>query len=217
MAAALRRNENTVNSSSEVQEHEKRQAFRRLINPGILRPNSKEAALTSLKTLATIAENMLREPDNPKYQQFKSTNDLIKRRLMDTKGALEYAIELGFRPEVKALQPYYVFNPRYMENLCIGAAILKEAIDLETEKQGRMQRNRAEEKAAAAAAAQNVKLAFLDDRKTKALHDQRERSRREACKSDNQAGDVNVTGEDSPSGVVMSGAGYTLASSHPEE
>jgi len=43
-----------------------------------------------------------------------------------------------------------------MANLSIGAAILKEAIDLETEKQGRMQRNRAEEKAAAAAAAQNA-------------------------------------------------------------
>lgn len=43
-----------------------------------------------------------------------------------------------------------------MENLRVGAAILKEAIDLEIEKQGRMKRSKAEEKAAAAAAAQNV-------------------------------------------------------------
>jgi len=56
MAAALRRNENTANSSSEVQEHEKRQAFRRLIDPGILRPNSKEAALTSLKASSVPCE-----------------------------------------------------------------------------------------------------------------------------------------------------------------
>lgn len=217
MAAALRRNENTTNSSSEVQEHEKRQTFRRLVDPGILRPNSKEAALASLKTLVTIAENLLREPDNPKYQQFKSTNDLIKRRLVETKGALEYAIELGFRPQVKALQSYYVFNPRCMENLRVGAAILKEAIDLEIEKQGRMKRSKAEEKAAAAAAAQNIKLAFLDDRKTKALRDERERSIREARKSDTQAGDVTMIDEGSPSGVVMSGVGYTLGSSHPEE
>lgn len=80
--------------------HERRQAFRRLIDPGILRPNSKEQAMASLKTLLTISENLLREPDNPKFQQFKPTNSIIKRDLVDPKGTLEYAIELGFRPEV---------------------------------------------------------------------------------------------------------------------
>ncbi len=32
-----------------VAEHDRRQAFRRLIDPGILRPNSKEQASSSLK------------------------------------------------------------------------------------------------------------------------------------------------------------------------
>ncbi|KAL4075833.1 hypothetical protein J3A83DRAFT_2055448 [Scleroderma citrinum] len=215
-AAALRRNENLVDFPSEVQEHEKRQMFRRLIDPGIFRPNSRETALASLKTLATIAENLLREPDNPKFQQFKQTNDLIKRRLVETKGALEYAIELGFKPKVKDLQSYYVFNPRYRADLHIGAAILKETIDLETKKQGRIQRSKAEEKAAAAAAVQNVKLAFMDDRKTKALHDQRERSMREANEMKQASGGSISDGNESPlPDIVMPGIGYTLASSHP--
>jgi hypothetical protein len=46
----------------------------------------------SCKTLSRIAENLVREPENPKFRQFKPTNDMIKRRLVETKGALEYAI-----------------------------------------------------------------------------------------------------------------------------
>ncbi|KAG6333770.1 hypothetical protein ID866_5318 [Astraeus odoratus] len=95
-AAVLRRSENSSATLSSTQEYEKRQEFRRLIDPGIFRPNSKETGLASLETLSTIAENLLREPDNPKFQQFKPTNDLIRRRLVEPKGALEYAIKAGY-------------------------------------------------------------------------------------------------------------------------
>jgi hypothetical protein len=43
-----------------------------------------------MQTLLTISENLLREPDNPKFQQFKPTNPLIKRNLIDPK------CDLGF-------------------------------------------------------------------------------------------------------------------------
>lgn len=51
-AAALRRTENAgpgFSGAQLIQEHEQRQMFRRLIDPGIYRPNSKETALASLK------------------------------------------------------------------------------------------------------------------------------------------------------------------------
>ncbi|KAG5651354.1 hypothetical protein H0H81_008971 [Sphagnurus paluster] len=161
-------------------EHEHRQAFRRLIDPGIMRPNSKEQAVASLKILLTIAENLLREPDNPKFQQFKPTNGTIKKNLVDPKGTLEYAIELGFRPEVKNFQPYYTFNPRRMNDLRIGTAILKEFVDLENERAQRAERSKVDQKAVAAAVAKQVKLAFMDDRQSKRLNDQREKERRAA-------------------------------------
>lgn len=50
--AAARRHANAEASSSAtqlMQEHDKRQMFRRLIDPGIFRPNSKEVAMDSLK------------------------------------------------------------------------------------------------------------------------------------------------------------------------
>jgi hypothetical protein len=87
-----------------------------------------------------------------------------------------------------------------MKDLRIGAAILQEAVDLEVVKQQQLERSKKEEKAAAAAVTNNVgrhcanildsndmkkkivqiKLAFLDDRKTKMLRDQRDRETREA-------------------------------------
>jgi hypothetical protein len=52
LAAAAQRRRQDANASNEaqnIQEYEMRQAFRRLIDPGILRPNSKDVATTSLK------------------------------------------------------------------------------------------------------------------------------------------------------------------------
>ncbi|TFY70166.1 hypothetical protein EVG20_g2839 [Dentipellis fragilis] len=144
-------------------DHEKRQEFRRLIDPGILRVNRREQALASLQvksmlpdvlqwdihpfpvrlqTLLTIAENIIREPHNSKFKQFKPTNSRIKRDLVDPKGTLEYAVALGFRDEVIVydFQPLYVFKDKHMPDLLIGAAILKEVMHTEAEKQEREER-----------------------------------------------------------------------------
>jgi len=161
-------------------ERERRQKFRRLLDPGITRPNSKEQALSSLKTLLTITENLLRDPNNPKFKQFKPTNTIIKRDLVDAKGALEFAVELGFRPEVQNFQPFYTFNQRHMEDLRIANSILKDYIDLETEKQERAARSKKNEKASIEAAAEKVKLAYMDDRRSKLLRDEMDKERRAA-------------------------------------
>ena len=54
--------------------------------------------------LLTIADNLIKDPENPKYQQFKPTNNTIKRNLVDVKGALEYAVE------VRASNPFPYAN-----------------------------------------------------------------------------------------------------------
>jgi hypothetical protein len=38
-----------TNHLTEAEQHEKRQSFRRLIDPGIIRPNTQEVATASLK------------------------------------------------------------------------------------------------------------------------------------------------------------------------
>jgi len=155
--------------------HEKRIEFRRLIDPGIMRPNSKDVALRSLHTLSTIAENLLREPDNAKFHQFKTTNTIIKRDIVDPKGALEYAVAMGFRPEVERFQPYYSFNSKHMADLRIGATILREALQTagKEEDEGlKVRMAKAEEELRI----KRAKEAFMEDRKAQALRTQRERN-----------------------------------------
>ncbi|KAI0660974.1 hypothetical protein C8Q70DRAFT_973882 [Cubamyces menziesii] len=161
--------------------HEKRQEFRRMIDPGILRPNPRPLALEALQTLLKLAQNIIDHPGEVKYQKFKPTNASIKRLLVDPRGTLEYAVALGFHPQVENFQPYYVFNQRYMEDLKIGAAMIKEALERELVKEEREQRRRAEEKAAHEAAVAKVKQAFYDDRKGRAMVDERERTVRAAA------------------------------------
>jgi hypothetical protein len=50
-----------------------------------------------------MADNILREPDNPKYRSFKRENDTIKRRLIQPKGALEYALAVSLLACIIAL------------------------------------------------------------------------------------------------------------------
>lgn len=152
----------------------KRIEFRRLVDPGIVRPNSKEVALRSLHTLSKIAENLLREPDNSKYRQFKPTNTIIKRDIVDPKGALEYAVAMGFRPEVDRFQPYYTFNDRHLSDLQIGAAILRDALQTagKEEDEGlKVRTAKAEEEIRI----KRAKEAFLEDRRAQALRTERER------------------------------------------
>ncbi|KIY71471.1 hypothetical protein CYLTODRAFT_435250 [Cylindrobasidium torrendii FP15055 ss-10] len=221
-------------------EQERKLLFRRMIEPGITRPNNKEQAMASLKTLLTIAENILNHPGETKYQQFKPTNTIIKKNLVEPKGALEYAIEMGFRPEVELsfstpetshlpiqvvnFQPYYTWNPKKLQELKIGCAMIKETVTLETEKEERAKSSREAEKAAKLAAAERVRLAFMDDRRSKLQNDERERQYREGLaarkaaakdQAAKQAAEQEEEDSDADVGPRMPGAGYSLSGPAP--
>ncbi|KAF7301676.1 Patatin-like phospholipase domain-containing protein [Mycena indigotica] len=161
------------------QDYELKMKLRRMIDPGILR-NPDAQAVTSMKLLLRLCDNIIAEPENKKWHSFKPTNSIIKRDLMDPKGTVEYARELGFSPHVEDYQPVYVFNPKKLHQLKIGAELLRETLALKTEKQERELQARKNEKAVASAAAEKVRLAFEDDRKRKQLNDTLERERRAA-------------------------------------
>ncbi|RPD67156.1 hypothetical protein L226DRAFT_529545 [Lentinus tigrinus ALCF2SS1-7] len=192
--------------------HEKRQEFRRMIDPGILRPNPRHIALESLETLLKLAENIIAHPDEVKYQRFKPTNATIKRTLVEPRGTLEYAVALGFHPEVDNFQPFYVWHKRHWNDLQIGAAMIKEALARENIKEVHAQRKREEEKAAQEVAKAKVKQAFYDDRKGRAMIDERERALRAAEAARRAAGGMSP--EPEPADYRprrMPGSGHTLS------
>jgi len=190
-------------------DHDKRQEFRRLIDPGITRPNPRAVALNALKTLQQLAENILDHPGEPKYQRFKPTNNMIRARVIDPKGTLEYAIALGFRPEIENFQPFYVWHTKYLNDLKIGVAVLKEAMERENEKEERLERARLEEKAVADAQKAKIKEAFLDDRKSKMMTDERERQLRLARAARGSRSPISES--EAPPPPYIPGAGMTLA------
>ncbi|KAG8837228.1 hypothetical protein FRC18_009748 [Serendipita sp. 400] len=184
--AILRRAEApTVDEDEErrfARERETRLEFRRLVDPGIARGNTPARFEETLKVLSKIADNLLSDIGNEKYRRFKPTNNLIKKHLVEVKGALEYAVALGFRAEVEHFQPYYTFldTPKNRDNLRIGASVLTETLERIIQKAEHEKLNRVDPKAVQREIAQKVKMAYEDDRKEKKRRDDIERQAREA-------------------------------------
>jgi len=198
--------------------HEKRQEFRRLVDPNILRPNPRPIALEALNILCQLADNILKDSEDPKFHRFKPTNPKIKKYLVDSKGTIELARALGFEPEVDNFQPFYVFKKRKMMDLRIGSSVIKEILQQENLKEEQTARARAMEKAAAEAAVAKVKLAFMDDRKSTANRDQREKELRAARGGKKSAISPRSTdsGRQSREDSEMPGTGQTLSGVIPE-
>ncbi|KAK1236609.1 hypothetical protein PQX77_000161 [Marasmius sp. AFHP31] len=228
-AAERRQRESSQRRSltDERAEHEKRQHFRRLVDPGIMRPNAAPQALESLKTIQKLCQNIIDNPDNEKYQKIKSTNSKIEKDIVSPKGTVELLRELGFRPEVEEFQPYYKFNPTHMKDLQIGSKIIGETLQIHIEKEERAASARRLEKEARAQAAEKVKLAFMDDRRAKSELDEREKELREArvaaaarrsevgTQPQQQSQEEVDEGSDIQTSASIPGPGRTLGGSPP--
>ncbi|KAF9259547.1 hypothetical protein L218DRAFT_1079862 [Marasmius fiardii PR-910] len=210
--------------AAEREEHDRKQTIRRLVDPGIIRPNPVPQALESLRTIHKLCQNILEDPENDKYQRIKTTNPKIAKDIVSPKGTVELLRELGFRPQVEDFQPYYRFNPNRMTDLQIGSKIIGEALQLHTEKEERAASARQAEKEAKAQAAEKVRLAFMDDRRAKSEFDEREKVLREARaavvqqtereKQRQQQSAVEEITTSTPS-CSMPGSGSTLQGSPP--
>ncbi|QRV72774.1 PUB domain-containing protein [Ceratobasidium sp. AG-Ba] len=136
---------------------------------------SDTAENTVFQVLLKLSQNLLSDPENPKFREFKSTNATIQRSLINPKGAIEYAIEMGFRATVEDFQPKYVWHstPENLVALRVGGEIIKEHVELAAAKEERSTKSKqtiAEEKAAAV---KKALLAFEDDRKARKQLDAR--------------------------------------------
>ncbi|KAK0222751.1 hypothetical protein EDD85DRAFT_860959 [Armillaria nabsnona] len=195
LQAAQRRSEGQSPASSPVirddpsftdfdKGYQMRTELRRMIDVGILgmvndHEPSKEG-VASLKTLLKLANKIIENPDNEKYQRIKINNPTIKKDIMEPKGALEFAIKMGFRQrKVIEMEAYRVFIPQYRDDLVLCASLLKKAIDrehLRLDERLKLARENEEKEEQRATAMKR----FFDDRKKREENDKRERDARQS-------------------------------------
>ncbi|KAG8877362.1 hypothetical protein FRB97_003475 [Tulasnella sp. 331] len=163
-------------------ERDQRQRFRRLVDPGIIRSNNEAMSDAGIKCLSTICHNILDHPEEEKYRRFKTTNHRIKSDVIEVKGGLEFAVAIGFREQVEDFQPYYAWKPtaQNADALRIGAYVLGEFQQKIIAKEELAKIRKATKQDEAQQAAQRVKLAFEDDRKSMARKSRMEKEHRQA-------------------------------------
>ncbi|KAH7100676.1 hypothetical protein BKA62DRAFT_706170 [Auriculariales sp. MPI-PUGE-AT-0066] len=175
-AIARRAPSTRIQQSQYDSERDARQTFRRQI--GAINRSDARKARACFDLLLKICDNIIREPENTKFHSFKPTNTIIKRDLVEVKGGVEYAILLGFRANVRDFQPLYEWSPRHIDELRIGADMIREDLELQDEKKFQSEAASVANKHAAKEAADKVKLQYEEDRRKKAERDRMEKERR---------------------------------------
>ncbi|KIO17172.1 hypothetical protein M407DRAFT_229067 [Tulasnella calospora MUT 4182] len=135
--------------------------------------------------LLTLCQNILDHPDQDKYRRFKLNNKTIQTKIIQAKGGLEYAVEVGFREHVEDFQPYYVWQPTpdNAANLRVGTFVLKEHHEKIVAKQEAARQSKMTHKEAADLVARQVKIQFEEDRRAMAAKQRIEAERRIALES----------------------------------
>jgi len=159
--------------------HPMRLEFRRLLDPGILRNNDKKDAVKALRVLNDITENILQNPNDPKYHRLNINSERMRLYIMPRKGTVEYLQKMGFREQTEKQVTRLVFNPERMADLRTGAKCLDEVIKNQVQAIEDKERERRQAIANEKAAKTKVVNAILDDRRTVATRVEREKSAEE--------------------------------------
>ncbi|KAI0750811.1 hypothetical protein C8Q80DRAFT_532662 [Daedaleopsis nitida] len=148
------------------EEHDNRQKFRRRIDREILASNTPAVAIKSLKTVLTLARNILAKPDDPQYRRFKISNKRIQETVMVPKGVLQLVMDLGFRIKAEHHDSYCVYTAKTHNDLRVGSSVIEETLEREVRKAEEEERRREREEEERKAVEEKEHMRFLDDRKS---------------------------------------------------
>ncbi|ORY83179.1 hypothetical protein BCR37DRAFT_379168 [Protomyces lactucae-debilis] len=70
----------------------------------------EQAKLACLELFAKLTGNILKNPDEPKYQRFKTRNGAIQKTVLSQRGSDLILLEVGFNPEVQDMEEFFVFK-----------------------------------------------------------------------------------------------------------
>ncbi|KAM5540521.1 hypothetical protein V8D89_005979 [Ganoderma adspersum] len=156
------------------EEHDQRQAFRKRVNY-VIGANKPAQAVESLKVVLELAHRILQDPEEKKVRRFKITNPKVQRTIMVPKGVCELVVELGFREKAEDYSGCYIYSRKTYNALRIGSTIIEEILEREVKKQEAEAQRRQREEEEQKELIEKLHNQFLDDRKSVAARNQRER------------------------------------------
>lgn len=141
-------------------------------------------ALAAIELLLKLINNIVGNPSEPKYRQFRSNNPKISQTVLRCPGGKDVLLALGFRTKVMEFEEHWVTeeSPVLLRTLTEAASVLENYRDLERVKIERNAKMRAEKLAGASDERQRTLMQIKEDEA-----ERRERARLMHRSSDPQA------------------------------
>ena len=79
-------------------------------------------ALAAIEILEKLVSNIVKEPDEPKYRQFKASNPAISKKVLKVAGGLEFVMAAGFTTTVVQFEEHWQVLGSGVELLILEAA-----------------------------------------------------------------------------------------------
>ncbi len=122
-------------------------------------------AMAAIELLLKLANNIIANPDEPKYRQFRSNNPKIRQGVLRCPGGQDVLLALGFRTKVFEFEEHWVADetPVLMRTLAESIVVLENYRGLEQAKIDRLAKQRAEKLAGANDERQRTLMQIKED------------------------------------------------------
>jgi hypothetical protein len=97
-------------SSVHSPEEKKRQALLKIYDTLISKEHFN-IQIPCLETLLTILNNLLAHPEEEKYRRIRFSSQTLQKKVINTRGGLNFLYEVGFQKRVFEFQEFLVFDP----------------------------------------------------------------------------------------------------------
>ena len=122
-------------------------------------------AMAAIELLLKLANNIIANPDEPKYRQFRSNNPKIRQAILRCPGGQDVLLALGFRTKVVEFEEHWVADetPVLIRTLAESVVVLQNYRDLEQIKIDRLAKVREQKLAGANDERQKILMQIKED------------------------------------------------------
>ena len=92
----------------------------------LVKDNNKYLVMDALNILLKLFENIIKDPNEVKYRNFKISNETLKNKVLNLNHSLSYLESIGYR---KKDDEFYIFDNQNTSNIIIAIDVSKYILD----------------------------------------------------------------------------------------